>query len=73
MESDRRLQREFIRGRIGQIERARIGVESLGDELDDISQGLTETVRSRNDLGDIGQQRDAVRNGESPAGGLPEQ
>jgi hypothetical protein len=30
-------------------------------------------VRSRDDLGDIGQQRDAIRNGGSPAGWLPEQ
>jgi len=57
--------------RIGQIKGARVCIEALGDEFDDIAQGLIETVRSRYDLGNIGQKRDAVRNGGSPAGGCP--
>jgi len=46
IQADRRLQREFVVARIGQIERARVRVEALRDELDDVSQGLIETVRS---------------------------
>ena len=57
--------------RIGQIEGARVCIEALGDEFNDIAQGLIETVRSRYDLRNIGQKRDAVRNGGSPAGGCP--
>jgi hypothetical protein len=68
VEADRRFQPEFIGARIGQIQRARVRIEALGDEVDDIAQGLIETMRSRDDLGNIGQQRDAVRNGGSPAG-----
>jgi hypothetical protein len=71
VEADRRLQREFVGARIGQVERARVRVEALGDEVDDVAQRLTKAVRSRYDLGDVGQQRDAVRNGESPAGECP--
>jgi hypothetical protein len=71
VEADRRLQREFVGARIGQVEGTRVRVEALGDEFDDIAQGLIEAVRSRDDLGNIGQQRDAVRNGGSPAGGYP--
>jgi hypothetical protein len=71
VEADRRLQREFVGARIGQVEGTRVRVEALGDEFDDIAQCLIEAVRSRDDLGNIGQQRDAVRNGGSPAGGYP--
>jgi GTP cyclohydrolase II len=71
VEADRRFQREFAGGDIGQIERAVVRIEALGDEFDDIAQGLAEAVRSRDDLGDIGQQRDAVRNGGSPTGVYP--
>jgi hypothetical protein len=71
VEADRRFQREFVGARVGQVERARVRVEALGDEFDDVAQGLIEAVRSRDDLGNIGQQRDAVRNGGSPAGGGP--
>jgi hypothetical protein len=71
VEADRRLQPQFLGARIGQIEGARIRIEAFGDQFDDIAQGLVETVRSRNDLGNIGQKRDTVRNGGSPAGGCP--
>jgi hypothetical protein len=54
VEADRRFQREFAAGDIGQIERAGVRIEALGDEFDDISQGFTEAVRTRDDLGDIG-------------------
>jgi hypothetical protein len=55
IQADRRLQREFVAARIGQIESTRVRVEALRDELDDVSEGLIETVRSRDDLGNIGQ------------------
>jgi hypothetical protein len=71
IEADRRFQRQFFGARIGQIKRTCVRVEALGDEFDDIAQGLIEAVRSRYDLGNIGQQCDAVRNGRSPAGGCP--
>jgi hypothetical protein len=71
IESDRRFQREFAGAGVGQIEGTRVCVEALGDEFDDVAQGLTEAMRSRDDLGNVGQQRDAVRNGGSPAGGCP--
>ena len=54
VEANRRLQCEFVGARIGQVEGTRVCVEALGDELDAIAQGLTEAVRSRDDLSDIG-------------------
>jgi len=73
VQADRRFERERAGRVIAQIERAGIRIEPLGDQLDDIAEGLAEAVRSRDDLGNVGQQRDAVRNGRSPAGKLPEQ
>jgi hypothetical protein len=55
VQANGRFECELVGARIGQIERARIGIEALGDEVDDIAQGLPETVGSRNDLGNIGQ------------------
>jgi hypothetical protein len=54
VEADRRLQRERAGRVVGQIERAGVRVEPLGDQLDDVAEGLAEAVRPRNDLGDIG-------------------
>jgi hypothetical protein len=71
VEADRRLQPEFVGARIDQIEGARVRIQTFSDEFDDVGQGLVETVRSRDDFGNVGQQRDAVRNGGSPAGGCP--
>jgi hypothetical protein len=71
VKADRRFEREPVGVRIGQIDRARVRVEALGDEVNDVAQGLAEAVRSRDDLSNVGQQCNAVRNRGSPAGGGP--
>ena len=38
-----------------QIDGAGVGVEALGDQIDDVAERLVEVVRSRDDLGDVGQ------------------
>lgn len=55
VEPDRRFERQV--GQLGsaQIQRARVRIQPLTDQLDDIIQRLAEVVRSRDDLSDISQ------------------
>ena len=48
---------------LGQVDRADVGVQALGDEIDDVVQGLVQVVRPRDDSRDIRKQRVSVRNG----------
>ena len=54
VEPDRRLERQVGQLGTAQVQRTRVGIQSLGDQLDDVIQRLAEVMRSRNDLGDIG-------------------
>ncbi len=47
---------------LGQVDRAHVRIEPLGDTVDDIAQRLGEIVRTRHDPGDVGEQRAALRN-----------
>jgi hypothetical protein len=49
--------------RLDQVDRTHVRVETLGDELDHVLQRLVEIVRARDDLGDIGEEGDPIRNG----------
>jgi hypothetical protein len=49
---------------VGQIDGADVGVEALGDQVDDVVQGLGQVVGSGDDPGDVREQADTVRNGD---------
>jgi len=38
----------------GQVDRARVGVETLRDEINDVPERLVQVVRPRDDLGNVG-------------------
>ncbi len=49
-----RAQRELLALGLRQVDRAHVGVESLGDPVDDVAQRLGEIVRTGHDPGDVG-------------------
>jgi hypothetical protein len=49
--------------RIDQVDRADIRIETLRDVVDDVRQRLLEIVGPGDDLGDIGEEGDAIGNG----------
>ena len=54
-EAHRRAQGETVEVGAAQAQRAHVGVEPLGDQIDDVVQGLAQVVRARDDLGDVRQ------------------
>jgi hypothetical protein len=68
VEADGRGERQVTEVRLGQVDRARIGVETFRDEVDDVPEGLPQVVRPRDNLCDVGEQGNAIRNGSSPLG-----
>jgi hypothetical protein len=55
---------------LDQIDRAGVCVEPLADEIDHVAERLVQIVRARDDLGDVREECDAIRNG-SPLGRAP--
>ena len=53
-ETPRRAQRELRAVGLDQIDRADVGIESLGDPIDDVAERLGEIVRTGHDPGDVG-------------------
>jgi hypothetical protein len=62
VEADRGAQGELGEIRADQIDRASVRIQTLRDQIDDIGQRFVEVVRTGDDLGDVGQKCDAVRN-----------
>ena len=62
VEPPRRAQRDVPEVRVGQVDGAHVGIEALRHQLDDVRKCLFEIVRTRDDLRDVRQKRDAVRN-----------
>ena len=72
VKSHRGTEPQAVQIRAGQqIDRTDVGVEALGHEVDDVAERLIQVVGARDDLGDIGQECDAIRNDRPPAGGRP--
>ena len=61
-----RAQREALALGLRQVDRAHVGIETLGDPIDDVAQGLREVVRTRDDPGDVCEQCAALGNGCAP-------
>jgi len=55
IESDGGAEGEMAKVPSRQIDGARVAVEALCNEIDDVAQRLVEVVGSRNDLSDVGQ------------------
>jgi hypothetical protein len=55
IESDGSAEGQMAKIPSRQIDGARVAVETLRDEIDDVAERLVEVVGSRNDLGDVGQ------------------
>ena len=64
-------QRQVTQIDAGQIHRADVGVEPLGDEIDDVSQRLVEVVGARDDLGDVSEKCHTIRNRLTPSATPP--
>jgi len=62
-----RRQRQTREIGLDQVDGARVRVEPLADEVDDVAECLVQIVRARDDLGDIREQCDAIRNGLVPS------
>jgi hypothetical protein len=56
-------EREQLEVGLDEVDRARVGVEPLADQVDDVAQRLVQIVRARDDLSDVGEQCDAIRDG----------
>ena len=55
MEPDGRFQRQCVGVGAGQVKGADVGVEAFRDEVHHITQGLAETMRTRDDFGNVDQ------------------
>jgi hypothetical protein len=55
--------------RLAQVDGADVGVEPLGDEVDDVLERLVQVVRARDDPGDVGEECDPVGNARPPRSG----
>jgi hypothetical protein len=55
IESDGRAEGQMAKIPSRQIDGARVAVETLRDEIDDVAERFVEVVGSRNDLSDVGQ------------------
>src|SRR5439155_5958245 len=61
-----RRQRQTREIGLDQVDGARVRVEPLADEVDDVAECLVQIVRASDDLGDVREQCDAIRNGLVP-------
>jgi hypothetical protein len=56
-------QRQALAVGLGQVDGADVGVEALGDAVDDVAQRLGQIVRAGDDAGDVGEKRAALFGG----------
>ena len=70
VETDGRSEHQVLEIGLRQVDRADVGVQALGDEIDDVVQSLVQVVGARDDSRDVRKQRVPVRNG-TPLVGRP--
>jgi hypothetical protein len=70
VEADGGPEHQVLEIGLGQVDRADVGVQALGDEIDDVVQGLVQVVGTRDDSRDVRKQRVSVGNG-TPLVGRP--
>jgi hypothetical protein len=70
VEADGGSEQQVLEIGLRQVDRADVGVQALGDEIDDVVQGLAQVVGARDDSGNIRKQRVSVRN-DTPLVGRP--